>query len=135
MNEQIIIATNRQGLYEITQPVQAVLDKHHVDNGLCTLFILHTSASLIIQENADPKALYDLEQWLNRMVPSNQPQFTHTEEGPDDMPSHIKSVLTATHLSIPIMEGRLTLGTWQGVFLWEHRHQSYQRKIIVHLGQ
>ena len=102
--------------------------------GLCTVFIRHTSASLTIQENADPTARRDLEQWLNRLVPENDPLFTHTVEGPDDMPSHIKAALTATSLSIPIVDGKLGLGTWQGIFVWEHRRSRGSRTLLVHLG-
>lgn len=102
--------------------------------GLCTLFIRHTSASLLIQENADPSARDDLQSWLNRLVPENDPLYTHTCEGPDDMPAHIKAALTATSLSIPIIDGRLALGTWQGIYLWEHRHYRGQRQCVVHIG-
>lgn len=102
--------------------------------GLCTLFIRHTSASLLIQENYDPSARVDLEAWLDRLVPENDPLYTHTLEGPDDMPAHIKSALTATSLAIPVQSGRLMLGTWQGVFLWEHRHQPGTRQIVMHLA-
>lgn len=103
-------------------------------SGLCTIFIRHTSASLLIQENADPSARHDLETWINRLVPENDPHFTHTDEGPDDMPSHIKAALTATSLSIPIIGGRLALGTWQGIYLWEHRRSPHTREVVVHVG-
>ncbi|RMH20688.1 MAG: YjbQ family protein [Gammaproteobacteria bacterium] len=129
------ISTHRQGLHEITRELQAIVQKEAESrDGLCTIFIQHTSASLLIQENADPAAQFDLEQWLNRMVPSNQPQFTHTAEGPDDMPSHIKAMLTETSLSIPVVDGRLALGTWQGIFLWEHRTRAHQRRLVIHLS-
>jgi secondary thiamine-phosphate synthase enzyme len=105
-----------------------------VEDGLCTVFIRHTSASLTIQENADPSAKADLEAWLNRLVPENDRLYTHTFEGPDDMPSHIKAVLTNVSLSIPVIEGRLTLGTWQGIYLWEHRRSPHTREIVVHVG-
>ena len=95
----------------------------------------HTSASLIIQENADPSARRDLDAWLNRLVPEHDPLYTHTTEGADDMPAHIKSVLTATSLSIPVVDGRLALGTWQGIYLWEHRHRSGRRAIVAHIGK
>jgi secondary thiamine-phosphate synthase enzyme len=101
---------------------------------MCTVFVQHTSASLIIQENADPSARRDLEQWLNRLVAENDPLYTHTQEGADDMPSHIKGALTATSISIPVVGGRLALGTWQGIYLWEHRHAGQQRRLIVHVG-
>jgi len=132
--ERLRIAVNRQGLYEFTEQVQQLVERSGISEGLCTLFIQHTSASLIIQENADPSARHDLEQWLNRLVPEGDPLFTHTLEGADDMPSHVKSVLTATSLSIPVANGRLALGTWQGIYLWEHRHAPGRRSIVVHLG-
>ncbi len=103
-------------------------------DGLCTLFIQHTSASLLIQENADPSARHDLEAWLNRLVPENDPLYTHTLEGPDDMPAHIKASLTASSLSIPVINGQLALGTWQGIYLWEHRYYSGNRNCIVHIS-
>lgn len=128
-------STHRQGLHEITRKIQDIVQKEAESrDGLCTIFIQHTSASLLIQENADPAAQFDLEHWMDRMVPGNQPQFTHTAEGPDDMPSHIKSLLTETSLSIPVLKGRLALGTWQGIFLWEHRTRTHQRKLIIHLS-
>ncbi len=123
-----------QGLHELTDQVARVVGDSTLEEGLCTLFLRHTSASLTIQENADPSARRDLESWLNRLVPENDPLYTHTIEGPDDMPAHIKAALTATSLSIPILDGRLALGTWQGIFLWEHRHHRGQRQIVVHLG-
>ena len=98
-------------------------------------FIHHTSASLTIQENADPSAKEDLERWLNRLVPENDPLYTHTIEGPDDMPAHIKAALTATSLSIPIVGRKLALGTWQGIFLWEHRERAGRREVAVHIGR
>lgn len=119
----------------ITDKIDAIVRKSNINQGLCTLFVQHTSASLIIQENADPSARQDLENWLNRLVKENDAIYTHTLEGPDDMPAHIKSVLTATTLGIPITEGSLALGTWQGIYLWEHRHLGGQRNIVVHIGQ
>lgn len=121
-----------QGLHEITQAMQRLVEKSGIDGGLCTIFVQHTSASLTIQENADPSAKHDMEQWLNRLVPENDPLYTHTMEGPDDMPAHIKALLTATTLSIPILNSRLALGTWQGVYLWEHRTRAGARSIVVH---
>ncbi|MCL4158754.1 UNVERIFIED_CONTAM: hypothetical protein GTU68_004780 [Idotea baltica] len=105
-----------------------------VEEGLCTLFIQHTSASLLIQENADPSARKDLESWLNRLVPENDPLYTHVFEGADDMPAHIKSMLTSTSVSIPIVERQLVLGTWQGIYLWEHRHYRGVRHCVIHIG-
>jgi len=123
-----------QGLHEITGQVQAAVRESGVREGLCTVFIQHTSASLTIQENADPSAQRDLEAWLNRLVPERDSLYTHTTEGPDDMPSHIKAALTATSLSIPILDGELGLGTWQGLYVWEHRRHSGTRKVLVHVG-
>ena len=128
------IQTSRQGLHEITDEVQATVAETGAAEGICTVFIQHTSASLTIQENADPSARRDLEQWLNRLVKEGDPLFTHTAEGPDDMPSHIKAALTATTLSIPVLDGRLGLGTWQGIYLWEHRRRGATRNVLVHVG-
>ena len=105
-----------------------------IREGLCTFFVQHTSASLLIQENADLSAKRDLERWLNRLVAENDSLYTHRNEGPDDMPAHIKSALTSTSVAIPISDGRLALGTWQGIYLWEHRHQGGARKIIAHIA-
>ncbi|MEM1245818.1 MAG: secondary thiamine-phosphate synthase enzyme YjbQ [Acidobacteriota bacterium] len=123
-----------KGLYEITAQVQEAVTASGVEEGLCTVMIQHTSASLTIQENADPSARRDLGNWLDRLVRENDPLFTHTTEGPDDMPAHIKAALTSTTLSIPVLEGRLTLGTWQGLFLWEHRNLGSVRRCAVHIG-
>lgn len=128
------IQTSGKGLVEVTSEVTGVLREASFEAGLCTIFVQHTSASLTIQENADPAACRDLENWLERLVPENDPLFTHTEEGPDDMPSHIKAALTSTSLGIPVEDGRLVLGTWQGIFLWEHRSQPKTRSILVHLS-
>ncbi len=123
-----------QGLHEITDIVAGAVADSGVGEGLCTVFIQHTSASLTIQENADPAVCRDLESWLNRLVPENDPIYTHTAEGPDDMPAHLKSALTAVSLSIPVLDGRLALGTWQGIFLWEHRRFRGQRNLLVHVA-
>ncbi|HEX4964418.1 MAG TPA: secondary thiamine-phosphate synthase enzyme YjbQ [Thermoanaerobaculia bacterium] len=123
-----------QGLHEITNEVRDAVRASGVREGLCTLFIQHTSASLTIQENADPSARRDLEAWLKRLVPERDPLYTHTAEGPDDMPSHIKAMLTATSLAIPILDGELGLGTWQGIYLWEHRRHPGTRKVLVHVA-
>ncbi len=134
MNDRIAISTRGKGLHEITAEVQAVVSASGVEDGLCTIMIQHTSASLTIQENADPSARRDLEDWLERHVPEGDPHFTHTHEGPDDMPSHIRSALTSTTLSIPVVDGRLALGTWQGIYLWEHRRRGSSRRCVVHVG-
>ncbi len=133
MNYSLKVSVGRQGLYDITHKVADVVAGSGVNEGLVTLFVRHTSASLLIQENADPSAQADLERWLNRLVPEHDPIYTHTVEGPDDMPAHIKSALTATSLSIPLADGRLMLGTWQGVFLWEHRHHRGDREVVVNV--
>ncbi|MEZ5569234.1 MAG: secondary thiamine-phosphate synthase enzyme YjbQ [Halioglobus sp.] len=127
------IAVRGQGLHAITDHVSRAVADSAVTEGLCTLFLQHTSASLLIQENYDDSARVDLENWLNRLVPENDPLYTHTLEGPDDMPSHIKAALTATQLSIPFEQGRLLLGTWQGIYLWEHRRAAGRRRLVVHL--
>jgi secondary thiamine-phosphate synthase enzyme len=133
MVETITVQATGQGLHEFTRQVENVVREAGMQEGLCTLFVRHTSASLVIQENADPDVQRDLEAWLNRLVREDDPLYTHTVEGPDDMPAHIKGVLTATSLSIPILNGRLGLGTWQGIYLWEHRVESHRRRIAVHL--
>ncbi|HHB92596.1 MAG TPA: YjbQ family protein [Thioploca sp.] len=130
----IHIPVSGQGLFEFTQLVSSIVHDSKITEGLCTLFIQHTSASLLIQENADPTAKKDLEVWLNRLVPEGDSLYTHKLEGKDDMPAHIKSALTATNLSIPIINGKLALGTWQGIFLWEHRHISKQRSVVIHIS-
>lgn len=127
------------GMHEITREVSQVVSQLVAEqapgDGLCTVFIPHTSASLIIQENADPSVVSDLEGWLDRLVPEGDGLYSHTAEGPDDMPAHIKAALTATSLSIPIIAGRLALGTWQGIFLWEHRRARGEREILIHLSR
>jgi len=132
--ERLRVSAPGQGLHEFTDQVEKVVASSGISEGICTVFIQHTSASLTIQENADPSARRDLEQWLARLVREGDPLFTHTLEGADDMPSHIKSALTATSLSIPIMGGRLVLGTWQGIYLWEHRRTPGRRSVVVHVG-
>jgi secondary thiamine-phosphate synthase enzyme len=134
MTRQLTIKTQRQGLHEITAEVAAMVRAAGVAEGLCTVMVQHTSASLVIQENADPSARRDLEAWLSRLVCEDDPLYTHMAEGPDDMPSHIKAALTAATLSIPIVEGRLGLGTWQGIYLWEHRHHGSARHVLVHIS-
>lgn len=133
MINTLSVEVERQGLLDISAAVSNLVRQADLDEGLCTLFIQHTSASLLIQESYDPSARRDLENWLNRLVPESDPVYTHTLEGPDDMPAHIKAALTASSLSIPVIAGELALGTWQGVYLWEHRHQFTTRRVIVHL--
>ena len=134
MIEHIEVKVTGQGLHDITEAVTDLVARQDVAEGLCTLFIQHTSASLVIQENYEPSARYDLEQWLNKLVPEDPSLYTHTTEGPDDMPAHIKSALTSTSIGIPVLEGKIALGTWQGIFLWEHRHHPGTRKVLVHLS-
>ena len=133
INKTIAIESRAYQLKEITQEVKTILESSRIKNGLATVFCKHTSCSLVIMENADPSASKDLEDFICRLVPENDPKFTHIYEGPDDMPSHVKMALTRTSESIPIVNGRLSLGTWQGVFLWEHRAIARSRNIIVSL--
>jgi secondary thiamine-phosphate synthase enzyme len=130
----LFVTTRGQGLIEITGQVSGVVQNSGIEEGLATVFVQHTSASLLIQENADPSARRDLERFLDRLVPEDDGLYTHTAEGPDDMPSHVKSALTATSVAVPIVNGRLGLGTWQGIYLWEHRRRGSRRSILVHVG-
>jgi secondary thiamine-phosphate synthase enzyme len=134
MVKKLSVKISGQGLHEVSDEVRGVVRESGVREGLCTIYIQHTSASLTIQENADPSARRDLESWLNRLVPERDSLYTHTAEGPDDMPSHIKAALTATSLSIPIFDGELGLGTWQGIYVWEHRRKASVRRLLVHVG-
>jgi secondary thiamine-phosphate synthase enzyme len=129
----LTVRTRGQGMHEITDQVASALRQAGMLEGVATVFCQHTSCSLVIMENADPSARRDLEAWLNRLVPENDPHFTHTLEGPDDMPSHIKMALTRTSESIPFADGQLLLGTWQGIFLWEHRRAAHTRHVVVTL--
>jgi secondary thiamine-phosphate synthase enzyme len=133
MNFPLKLSVEGQGLYDISHKVRAAVAGSRVTEGLVTVFIRHTSASLVIQENADPSVRRDLAAWLDRLVPEGDALYTHTAEGPDDMPAHIKGALTATSLSIPLMGGSLALGTWQGIYLWEHRHHRGEREVIVNV--
>ncbi len=134
MIEILQVRTTGAGLVEITDEVEALVRGAGVREGLCSLLVQHTSASLLIQENADPSARRDLENWLARLVPEGDPLYTHTLEGADDMPAHVKAALTATSLGVPICEGRLALGTWQGIYLWEHRRRGSERRVVLHIG-
>jgi secondary thiamine-phosphate synthase enzyme len=129
--EQFTIATSGKGTYEITDKIEGIVRETEVENGVVTVFTQHTSCSLIVMENADPTARRDLEEFFDRLVPENADYFKHDAEGVDDMPSHIRMVLTRTSETIPIVDGRIQLGTWQGIFLFEHRRASYRRKIFV----
>jgi secondary thiamine-phosphate synthase enzyme len=131
--ETLVVDTTRrgQGLYEITAQVQDLLRHSRIENGLCSVFVRHTSCSLCIQENADPTARHDMEAWLARLAPENDPRYTHTLEGADDMPAHLRSLVTRTSEQIPIVNGRLELGQWQGLYLWEHRRRGGRRTLRV----
>lgn len=131
MIRSLRIRTEQQGMHEITDRVHAIIAQAPAPEGLCTLFVQHTSASLVIQENADPSARRDLEAWMMRLVPEGAPEFSHVAEGPDDMPAHIKTALTNTSLNIPYLDNRLLLGTWQGIYLWEHRAIAHTRIVVV----
>src|SRR5690625_2235451 len=126
--------TRQRGVYDITEQVAGVVRAAGVETGLCHVFIHHTSASLMICENADPAVLRDMKRFMARLVPDGDPMFEHVAEGPDDMPAHVRSVLTQTGLSIPITAGRLALGVWQGIFLWEHRARGSERRVTVTVG-
>jgi len=130
---RLSVYTSGPGLTEITDRVASLVRESRLSEGLCTVMIQHTSASLTIQENADPSARRDLHAWLSRLVREDDPHFTHTAEGPDDMPSHIKAALTSTTVSVPIVEGRLALGSWQGLYVWEHRRRGSTRRCVVHI--
>lgn len=130
---QFEIPSRGRGLYDFTDEVGRWLAGSGIRDGLLTLFVRHTSASLVIQENADPDVRHDLEAFLSRLVPEHDPLYRHTMEGPDDMPAHIRAALTQSHLSIPVREGRLVLGTWQGIYLFEHRRSGHVRGVAAHL--
>jgi secondary thiamine-phosphate synthase enzyme len=125
--------TDGRGLLEITRAVAQWVERTGFQTGLLTLFIRHTSASLLVQENADPEVQADLDRFLARLVPDGDPLFRHRDEGPDDMPAHVRSALTAVQLSIPVTNGRMALGTWQGIYLWEHRSRPHRRQVALHL--
>lgn len=129
--EEISIATHGRGTYDLGEQVERAVRSSGISTGLCHVFIRHTSASLMICENADPAVMRDLETFMERQVPDGDPMFTHTAEGPDDMAAHIRSVLTQTDLNIPVSEGRCALGTWQGIYLWEHRLAPHNRKVML----
>lgn len=130
---EITVNTRGQGLTEVTREAAAFVAASEIDAGLLTVFVRHTSASLLIQENADPDVQRDLLAFFRRLVPEGAPLYVHTSEGPDDMPAHVKAALTATTLSIPVHQGRMALGTWQGIYLFEHRTAPHARRIVFHL--
>ena len=130
---QIAVATRGKGLYDITRQVAPWVEECGMHTGLLTVFVQHTSASLVIQENADPDVVRDLNDFFSRLAPEDQRLYRHTVEGPDDMPAHIRAALTQTHLAIPVHQGRLALGTWQGIYLFEHRTANHHRSVVLHL--
>ena len=130
---QIHISTHGKGLYDFTREISSWLQGHKPETGLLTVFCRHTSASLVIQENADPDVVRDLADYFERIVPEDHPSYRHTTEGSDDMPAHIRAALTSASLSIPVSGGRMTLGTWQGIYLFEHRTPPHRRSIALHL--
>ncbi len=133
VQDEIAVRTEGRGLYAVTAPVQAMVERSGMAQGLAVLHLQHTSASLLIQENADPDVRVDLDRFFERLVPDGDPLFVHTAEGDDDMPAHVRTALTAVNLSLPFSRGALALGTWQGIYLWEHRVRPHRRRIIVHL--
>ena len=128
-----VTRTDGQGLYLVTQQIRRIVHGAGIELGLATVFLRHTSASLIINENADPDVPHDLQAFLARLVPDGDPLYRHVAEGPDDMPAHVKAALTATSLAIPVSGGAMVLGTWQGIYLWEHRQAPHHRSIVVHV--
>jgi len=130
---QIRVETRGQGLYEITAAVARWVSEQKVGSGLVTLFVQHTSASLTVQENADPDVVADLRDFFRRLAPEDDPAYRHTIEGADDMPAHIKAALTLTQLSVPVIAGKMALGTWQGIYLFEHRSHPHRRSVVLHL--
>jgi secondary thiamine-phosphate synthase enzyme len=128
---ELRVSTKGRGTYDITGDVQRAVRDSGVNSGLCHVFICHTSASLMLCENADPSVMRDLETFMSRQVPDGDPMFTHTAEGPDDMPAHIRSILTQSDLNLPVRQGSCALGTWQGVFLWEHRQSPHTRRVVI----
>ena len=131
--KKITVATKGRGLYDVTSDVAAVVTGAAITTGLCTVFIRHTSASLVIQENADSAVLRDLEKWIARVAPEDASAYEHDAEGPDDMPAHLRCAVTRTSESIPVTSGALALGTWQAVYVWEHRRRGHRRELVVHV--
>lgn len=131
LQETISINTRGRGTHDISDQIQQIVRKSGIESGLCHVFVHHTSASLMLCENADPTVRSDLETFMSHLIPDGDPMFQHTMEGPDDMPAHIRTVLTQTGLNIPISNGRCTLGTWQGIYLWEHRTAPHRRSVTV----
>lgn len=130
----LTIQTTSKSFSKITSKVQSVVTESGIDTGLCTIFLRHTSASLVIQENADPDVLKDLSNFFAKLVPEDGKSYIHDAEGPDDMPAHIRTALTKTSEQIPVAQGRLLLGTWQGIYIWEHRSYSHNREVVIHIA-
>ncbi len=131
VREEIQVETKGRGTYDLSDDISRIVAESKLATGICSVFICHTSASLMLCENADPAVMRDLETFMSRQVPDGDSMFTHISEGPDDMPAHVRSVLTQSDLNIPVTGGRCELGTWQGVYLWEHRHAPHLRRVIV----
>ena len=129
---EVTLHTRGRGLYDFTDEIESWIESNKLKNGLVTLHLRHTSASLLIQENADPDVHGDLERFFKRLVPDGDSIFVHTSEGDDDMPAHIRTALTTVNLSLPLQDGRLALGTWQGIYLWEHRKSPHSRRVAIH---
>jgi len=129
----VSLQTRGRGLYDLTAEVARVVTESAVTTGLCTVFLRHTSASLVIQENADPAVLRDLARWMDRLAPEDS-RYEHDDEGPDDMPSHLRSAVTRSSESIPVTDGKLGLGTWQALYVWEHRQAGHRREAVVHVA-
>jgi secondary thiamine-phosphate synthase enzyme len=131
--QTLLVRTSGRGFHDITKPASAFPAQHRIETGALTLFLRHTSASLLIQENADPAVREDLDSFFARLIPDGDPSYRHDAEGPDDMPAHIRAALTATTITIPVTQGRLALGTWQAIYLWEHRTAPHRREVVLHL--
>jgi len=129
--DELVVATQGRGTYDLSARVQDVVAASGIKMGMCHVFIRHTSASLMLCENADPSVRLDLETFMSKQVPDGDPMFTHTAEGPDDMPAHVRSILTQSDLNLPVSAGQCALGTWQGIYLWEHRHAPHTRHVVV----
>jgi len=129
--QELKIATQGRGTYDLSSKVQDAVAASGIETGMCHVFICHTSASLMLCENADPSVMRDLETFMSKQVPDGDPMFTHTAEGPDDMPAHVRSILTQSDLNLPVSNGQCALGTWQGIYLWEHRHAPHARRVVV----
>ena len=131
MQQELNVPTDGRGTYDLSNQIQHIVAESGINTGICHVFVRHTSASLMLCENADPAVRHDLETFMQRQAPDGDPMFTHTAEGPDDMPAHVRSILTQSDLNLPVTNGRCALGTWQGVYLWEHRFAPHQRKVML----